>query len=67
MQYGAGGCPVQVRGADAPEDERERQRGLARRLSEVEVVHIDGAGHNVRRDEQARTVYQLGCFLARVR
>lgn len=66
-QYGAIACPVQFLMADAPDDERERQREIARRLSDVEVVHIDGAGHNVRRDEQARTVYQLGRFLARVR
>ena len=59
-------CPVLFLKADADEDERVRHREIVRRLPDGEIVHVDGAGHNVRRDQQARTTYHLGRFLARV-
>jgi pimeloyl-ACP methyl ester carboxylesterase len=59
-------CPALFLKADAPEDERASHRALVATLADGEIVHVDGAGHNVRRDEQARTVYHLGRFLARV-
>jgi pimeloyl-ACP methyl ester carboxylesterase len=65
-QYPSIRCPVLFLKADAPEHERVRHREIVSHLPQGEIVHVEGAGHNVRRDEAARTAYHLGRFLARV-
>ena len=65
-QYPGISCPVLFLKADSDTKERARHRKIVRRFPDGEIVHVDGAGHNVRRDEQARTTYHLGRFLARV-
>jgi pimeloyl-ACP methyl ester carboxylesterase len=65
-QYPSIRCPVLFLKADAPADERARHREIVSRLTDGEIVHVEGAGHNVRRDEAALTAYHLGRFLARV-
>jgi len=65
-QYPGISCPVLFLKADADENERARHSEIVGRLPDGEIVHVDGAGHNVRRDQQARTSYHLGRFLARV-
>jgi pimeloyl-ACP methyl ester carboxylesterase len=59
-------CPVLLLKADADDEERARHREVVSRIPRGEIVHVDAAGHNVRRDEPARAMYQLGRFLARV-
>lgn len=58
--------PTLLLKADAHEAERARHRAIVSRLPDGEIVHIDRAGHSVRRDEPGPTAYHLGRFLARV-
>jgi pimeloyl-ACP methyl ester carboxylesterase len=60
-------CPVLFLKADADEAERQRQRAIVAALPDAHLVHVPGAGHNVRRDEHARSVAALRDFLARAR
>lgn len=52
--------------ADAPEEERARQREIVSRVPNGRVVNVEGAGHNVRRDEHERTTEILRRFLVTV-
>lgn len=65
-RYAAIPCPVLLLKADAKEEERRRHREIVSRFPKGEIVHVGGAGHNVRRDEHAKTAYHLGRFLGRV-
>jgi pimeloyl-ACP methyl ester carboxylesterase len=58
-------CPALFLKADADEAERERQRAVVAALPDAQLVHVPGAGHNVRRDEHARSVAALQEFLTR--
>ena len=59
-------CPALFLKADADEAERQRQRTIVAALPDAHLVHVSGAGHNVRRDEHARSVAALQEFLTRV-
>jgi pimeloyl-ACP methyl ester carboxylesterase len=64
-RYPAIPCPVLFLKADADEEQRRKHCEVVSRLPHGEVIHVAGAGHNVRRDEAARTAYHLGRFLSR--
>jgi pimeloyl-ACP methyl ester carboxylesterase len=57
-------CPVLILKADADEPTREEHRRQIRALRSGRIVHIDGAGHSVRRDRHPQTVAALREFLA---
>ena len=57
-------CPVLFLKADAAHDVRARHRELIAPLADARLVHIEGAGHNVRRDRHADTLRILKEFLA---
>ncbi|MBC7292538.1 MAG: alpha/beta hydrolase, partial [Thermoleophilia bacterium] len=51
---------------DADEEQKKRDLELARLLPNGKLVHIPGAGHNVRRDKPAETLAAIQEFLAGV-
>ena len=51
--------------ADAQGELRQQKEKVARILKSGQIVHIAGAGHNVRRDEKQRTLAALRPFLAK--
>ena len=57
-------CPVLILKADADEPTREEHRAQIRALRDGRIVHIDGAGHSVRRDRHEQTVAALREFFA---
>ena len=59
-------CPVLFLKADAPEDVRAEQRETVKSVPRASLVHVEGAGHNVRRDTHPETVRILVRFLAGV-
>lgn len=59
-------CPVLFLKADASEAVKREHRVIARPLRDATLVHITGAGHNVRRDNRAETLAILRRFLARL-
>ena len=58
-------APTLILKADAEGDARQQNEKTASILKRGEIVHIAGAGHNVRRDEKQRTLAALKPFLAR--
>jgi pimeloyl-ACP methyl ester carboxylesterase len=58
--------PTLILKADAPPDVRRQNEQVAGILKHGQIVHIDGAGHNVRREEKQRALAALKPFLARV-
>ncbi|MBI5084889.1 MAG: alpha/beta hydrolase [Acidobacteria bacterium] len=56
-------CPTLILKADAPASQRLENERIARLLSQGKIVHIDGAGHNVRREGKAQTIEVLRSFL----
>ena len=58
--------PTLILKADAQGDVRRENEKVAGLLKQGQIVHIEGAGHNVRRDEKARTLAALKPFLAKV-
>jgi pimeloyl-ACP methyl ester carboxylesterase len=56
--------PTLILKADADEDTRTKNREVAATLSNGKIVHIDGAGHNVRREQKAALLAALRDFLA---
>ena len=56
--------PTLVLKADADESTRLRNREVAAALRIGKIVHIDGAGHNVRREQKAALLTALRDFLA---
>ena len=58
------GVPTLILKADADEDTREKNREVAAALRNGKIVHIDGAGHNVRREEKAALLAALRDFLS---
>jgi len=58
--------PALVLKADAEEAGRRRDREAADHLPEGELVHVDGAGHCVFRDDRATATGTLRSFLDRV-
>jgi pimeloyl-ACP methyl ester carboxylesterase len=57
-------APTLVLRADADEAARERDRDHAALLADGRVVHVDGAGHTVFRDERDVATHELREFLA---
>jgi pimeloyl-ACP methyl ester carboxylesterase len=56
--------PTLILKADAPPDVRKQNEAVAKHLAHGELVHIDGAGHNVRREQKSRLLAALNEFLA---
>jgi pimeloyl-ACP methyl ester carboxylesterase len=58
--------PTLILKADAQDDVRRQNQKIAAVLKRGEIVHIEGAGHNVRRDQKERTLAALRPFLTKV-
>ncbi len=56
--------PALVLKADATPEVRQANEEAARVMQKGELVHIDGAGHNLRHDELQRTVDAVTEFLS---
>jgi pimeloyl-ACP methyl ester carboxylesterase len=50
--------------ADAQGDLRKQNEDIAGRLPHGKIVHIEGAGHNVRRENKAQTIEVMKAFLS---
>jgi pimeloyl-ACP methyl ester carboxylesterase len=59
-------APTLILKADAQGELRQENERVAAMLKNGQIVHIEGAGHNVRRDAKARTLAALKPFLARL-
>lgn len=57
-------APTLILKADAAPDVRKQNDETARLLKNGKLVHIDGAGHNVRREQKQRLLDALRPFLA---
>jgi pimeloyl-ACP methyl ester carboxylesterase len=57
-------APALILKADAEPDVRKQNDETARLLNKGKLVHIDGAGHNVRREQKQRLLDALQPFLA---
>jgi pimeloyl-ACP methyl ester carboxylesterase len=60
-------APTLILKADAADDIRKQNEDAVKDLKLVKLVHIKGAGHNVRRDEKQATLDTLRAFLATVK
>ncbi len=58
-------APTLILKADASAEVRQQNDKTAAILKHGQIVHIEGAGHNVRRDEKQRTLAVLKPFLAK--
>jgi pimeloyl-ACP methyl ester carboxylesterase len=58
-------APTLILKADAQGELRQQNEKVTAILKQGQIVHIDGAGHNVRRDEKQRTLAALKPFLAK--
>jgi pimeloyl-ACP methyl ester carboxylesterase len=58
-------APTLILKAEAQGELRQQNEKVAAILKRGQIVHIEGAGHNVRRDEKQRTLAALRPFLAR--
>lgn len=59
-------APTLILKADAQGDLRKENERVAGILKHGQIVHIEGAAHNVRRDQKPRTLAVLKPFLAKV-
>jgi pimeloyl-ACP methyl ester carboxylesterase len=59
-------APTLILKADAQGELRQQNEKVAAILKQGQIVHIAGAGHNVRRDEKQRTLDAVRPFLAKV-
>ena len=57
-------APTLILKADAQGDLRAQNEEVAKLLPKGRLVHITGAGHNVRRENKAQTLEVLNAFLA---
>jgi pimeloyl-ACP methyl ester carboxylesterase len=57
-------APTLILKADAAADVRARNDAVAALLPKGKIVHVTGAGHNVRRENKAMTLEVLNAFLA---
>jgi pimeloyl-ACP methyl ester carboxylesterase len=57
-------APTLILKADAQGDLRKQNEEVASRLRKGKIVHITGAGHNVRRENKAQTLEVLRAFLS---
>ncbi|MEZ5400125.1 MAG: alpha/beta hydrolase [Bryobacteraceae bacterium] len=58
--------PVLILKADAAADIRAKNEQAATKLAKGKIVHIDGAGHNVRRENKPMLLRELNAFLASI-
>ena len=56
-------APTLILKADAQGDERKKNEEVAKILKNGRIVHVEGARHNVRRDQKARLLKSLKAFL----
>jgi len=56
-------APTLILKADARGDERKKNEEVAKLLKNGKIVHVEGARHNVRRDQKARLLRALKTFL----
>ncbi len=56
-------APTLILKADAQGDLRRENEEIAKLLPHGKIVHIEGAAHNVRRDEKQKTVAAMRAFL----
>jgi pimeloyl-ACP methyl ester carboxylesterase len=56
-------APTLILKADAQGDERKKNEEVAKLLKNGKIVHVEGARHNVRRDQKARLLKALKGFL----
>ena len=57
-------APTLILKADAQGDLRKQNEDVAAKLPKGKIVHIEGAGHNVRRENKAQTLEVLRAFLS---
>lgn len=57
-------APTLILKADAQGELRAQNEEVARLLPKGKIVHIEGAGHNVRRENRAQTIEVMKAFLA---
>ena len=57
-------APTLILKADAQGELRQQNEAVAGRLPRGKIVHIEGAGHNVRRENKAQTIEVLKAFLS---
>ena len=57
-------APTLILKADAQGDLRKQNEEVAAKLRNGKIVHVEGAGHNVRRENKARTLEALKAFLS---
>jgi len=57
-------APTLILKADAQGDLRKQNEEVASKLQKGKIVHITGAGHNVRRENKAMTLEVLRAFLS---
>jgi pimeloyl-ACP methyl ester carboxylesterase len=57
-------APTLILKADAEPEVRKQNEEIAAALKSGKIVHIDGAGHNVRREQKQRLLDALNSFLA---
>ncbi len=56
-------APTLILKADAQGEVRAQNEEIARLLKQGKIVHITGAGHNVRRENKAQTIETMRAFL----
>jgi len=57
-------CPVLILKADTDKQTRQKNEAAVARIPQGRIIHVKGAGHNVRRDNWANTIHNLDEFLA---
>lgn len=57
-------APTLILKADAQGEERDKNEEVARLLKNGTIVHVEGAHHNVRRDQKDRLIRALKAFLS---
>ena len=57
-------APTLILKADAQGDLRQQNEEVASKLPKGKIVHIEGAGHNVRRENKTQTLEVLRAFLS---
>jgi pimeloyl-ACP methyl ester carboxylesterase len=57
-------CPTLILKADADDDTKLKNEGSAKLIPNCKIIHVPGAGHNIRRDDFAATLRYIQDFLA---
>ena len=56
-------CPVLILKADAEPETRQKNEAAAATIPHGKIIHVQGAGHNVRRENWADTIRYLDKFI----